>query len=404
MVFKRNTLRNTRTFKQSTSINSSNVKITQSKPVSYKKPTRYVNKIYNQNKDWSVNSTIKSILDPVPEADAYESYDPNAGYADGKFQAPDGETYVSEGNAKFYPKEGETPYNPYGQHEKTKDMESKYTTTFGEHLDKVGPLGVVKGAIEELTGNPHLFTSYDDPFHPNNYKKMGASGAQEEDPNNQFWLDQKNQQGQGQEQGQEQNNTDSEFKFRDSLPISEIPVNPKLVNPVKDATGFGVVDYIGNNVQTQYYKLGSEVSKDQHLGALNKQSLYKFENLVQSNFSTLVSNPNALNENSFKEIKNLINNSNIPNTDKKRLLEEYKKKKIKYQKTQGNKTSTPWVFDTSSGIKPNEAESLSLKIADGTITKKELNKWKVFTGQDLPKGVTKPDGSMPKILTYKDLF
>lgn len=198
----------------------------------------------------------------------------------------------------------------------------------------------------------------------------------------------------------------SEFKFRDSLSIREMPVNPKLVNPVKDATGFGVVDYIANNVQTQYYKLGKEVNKDQHSQALNQQSLYRFENLVQNKFSTLISTPNALNEDSFKDIKNLINNSNIPNADKKRLLKEYKNKKTNYQKAVGTyKTDTPWLFDTSSGRKPNEAEALSLKIADGTITKKELDKWKLLTGST-PKGgtVTVKGGSMPKILTYEDLF
>jgi len=197
-----------------------------------------------------------------------------------------------------------------------------------------------------------------------------------------------------------------EFKFRDSLSISEMPVNPKPVNPVKNATGFGVVDYIANNVQTQYYKLGSEVNKDQHSQALNQQSLYQFENLVQDKFSTLISTPNALNEDSFKNIKNLINNSNIPNVDKKRLLKEYKNKKTNYQKAIGTyKTDTPWLFDTSSGRKPNEAEALSLKIADGTITKKELDKWKLLTGS-MPKGgtVTVKGGSMPRILTYEDLF
>ena len=60
MVFKRNTLRNTRKFKQSTSINSSNVKITQSKPVSYKKPT------------------VKTIIQPTSVSQGRQNY--NTGY------------------------------------------------------------------------------------------------------------------------------------------------------------------------------------------------------------------------------------------------------------------------------------------------------------------------------------
>ena len=78
-------------------------------------------------------------------------------------------------------------------------------------------------------------------------------------------------------------------------------------------------------------------------------------------------------------------------------IKEYKNKNTNYQKFNN---------DPSSGRKPNEAETLSLKIADGTITRKELNKWNLLTGQDLPKSgkVTTKDGSMPRILTYKDLF
>ena len=235
MVFKRNTLRNTRTFKQSTSINTSNINTGNINPVPQpvinKKRTTY--KSGSGSGGWAVSDSIKGILDPLPQADAV--YDTNAGYADGKFQAPDGGTYVSEGNAKFYPKEGETPYNPYGQHEKTKDMESKYTTTYGGHLDKVGWGGVITGAIGELVGNKHIFTPYDDPSHPNNYKEMGAA-AEVANPNEQFWEDQGKQ--------DKMNEKSPEFKFRDSLSISEMPVNPKLVNPVKNATNFGVVHFL----------------------------------------------------------------------------------------------------------------------------------------------------------------
>ena len=259
-----------------------------------------------------------------------------------------------------------------------------------DHIKNSG----TKGESGGLFGGyfDHLFTSYDDPSHPNNYKEMEAAAELDKQDDSLPNITP---------------NPDSTFKIKDSLPISEIPVNPKLVNPVKDAVNFGVVDYIANDVQAQYYKLGKDVSKDQHAGALNQQSLYQFENFVQDKFSTLVRTPNALNASSFREIKDLINNSNIPNDDKKRLLKEYKAKKTNYQKSIGSyNTNTPWLFNTSSGRKPNEAETLSLKIADGTITRKELNKWKLLTGQDLPKSgkVTTKDGSMPRILTYKDLF
>ena len=85
MVFKRNTLKNTKTFKQSTSINTS--KINNPQPVKHiptKKRTTYT--AGSGSGGWAVSDSIKSILNPLPQVDATTTYDTNAGYADGKFQ------------------------------------------------------------------------------------------------------------------------------------------------------------------------------------------------------------------------------------------------------------------------------------------------------------------------------
>ena len=77
--------------------------------------------------------------------------DGSAGDAGGKFQPPDGGKYDAvSANADKVPWPDD--YNPYGQNERTKDMQSKYsgTTNVGEHIENVGWGGIVTGAIGEL--------------------------------------------------------------------------------------------------------------------------------------------------------------------------------------------------------------------------------------------------------------
>jgi len=359
MGFREATQRN-QNFKKSTSISTSNINKVNVPPA-----TKRPSPASQHNTDWRMKDLIPSF--ETPKAYADEVYDTNIAAADA------GTKFTQEG------------YDPNFDGIKEKNQDDLKMSLY----DKNDPTQI-HDKVPFMIG-AYDFANWRWDFGGDGHTSRGASGEEQ----------------QGSTPTPEPTpEPTQEFKFRDSLSISEMPVNPKPVNPVKNATGFGVVDYIANNVQTQYYKLGSEVNKDQHSQALNQQSLYQFENLVQDKFSTLISTPNALNEDSFKNIKNLINNSNIPNVDKKRLLKEYKNKKTNYQKAIGTyKTDTPWLFDTSSGRKPNEAEALSLKIADGTITKKELDKWKLLTGS-MPKGgtVTVKGGSMPRILTYEDLF
>ena len=405
MVFKRNTLKNTKTFKQSTSINTSKINNTQPvKHIPIKKRTTYT--AGSGSGGWAVSDSIKSILNPLPESDA-TTYDPNAGFADGNFQPKDGGTYVATGNKEFYPKEGETPYNPYGQHEKTKDMKPKYFTTYGEHLDKVGWGGVITGAIAELTGNKHLFTSYDDPSHPR-YNEMGVSAEEQQpeltpEPNpDEVKLDPYPKLTQGPQAGGWSENKQGKRVDAKKPEGSTLGIIRDYVPVTEDKT-------FGNEFRTSFYDLPGNVSESQHQAALDKQSMYKFENHIQKSFHTMLrgSGPgNRINEQNFLDLKSQINQSNISQGKKDDMISEYTNKISNYQKAAGGYgTANPWSFGTSSPKTPNKAEKLKQKIDSGTATAKDINQYKTLTGQPLYSGVTPAAGTIkPKVLTYKDLF
>ena len=197
-------------------------------------------------------------------------------------------------------------------------------------------------------------------------------------------------------------NPDSPLKIKDSLPISEMPWghqadtvtdDGKFATMPQGATKFTIPDYIKNEKKSQYYKLEKNVSPEKHLGALNTQSLYKFENEVQSQWQGLVSNPSLLDSTSFRALENKINDSNIPRNDKIRLIEEYKKKKKNYQMaTGGYGTDTPWSFGTISPKNPNKAETIKLKLLSGEkVSAKEMKQYAILTGTPLGSTLKKAD-------------
>ena len=157
---------------------------------------------------------------------------------------------------------------------------------------------------------------------------------------------------------------------------------------------FSIPDYVGQVERTSYYQLGKNMDSETFKKTLNKQQINKFENSIQKEWSTLVRS-GGVDDMSYLAIQQKITNSNLPIAEQQRLVGVYSKKKEKYQSATGKKSVKA----------PNEAEQLGFKIADGTITRKELDKWKLLTGST-PKGgtVTIKGGSMPKILTYEDLF
>jgi hypothetical protein len=157
---------------------------------------------------------------------------------------------------------------------------------------------------------------------------------------------------------------------------------------------FSIPDYVGQVERTSYYHLGKNMDSETFKKTLNKQQINKFENSIQKEWSTLVRS-GGVDDMSYLAIQQKITNSNLPIAEQQRLVGVYSKKKEKYQSATGKKSVKA----------PNEAEQLGFKIADGTITRKELDKWKLLTGST-PKGVTVKikGGSMPKILTYEDLF
>ncbi len=364
MVFKRNTLRNTKKFKQSTSINSSNVKITQSKPVSYKKPTRHINKTSNQNKGWSVNSTIKSILDPVPEADA-TVYDTNAGYADGKFQDDSKMSVYDENNPTQI------------------------------HVEKEPWFG---GFFEDW------LKPYDDPTHPKHEIKSAAGELDKQDivppPEVTF--------------------NDDELQprtFTDPEPLPKVDYGD--ATPGGNAS-FSVKDYVGNEERTQDIWLHPYVSSEQHQAALDRQAETKLANQIQRDYvaslrggsfdqsGNLVKGKTMMpTQQGFDSFLDKIDTYNIPISKKAEITKHYNKKKDRLGSFD---SSGMWEMGYTKSEKPNKAEQLKSKIDLGDFTGKDWDQYQTLTGNPVlysgnNSKITKADGTFkPKVLTYKDLF
>ena len=358
MVFKRNTLKNTKTFKQSTSINTS--KINNPQPVKHiptKKRTTYT--AGSGSGGWAVSDSIKSILNPLPQVDATTTYDTNAGYADGKFQ-DDSKMSVYDEN------------NPTQIHAESKFNLFDTSTWFGPPTQQYNTRDVA--AEEQQQSPPPVTPDVTDEVKLDPYPDMqqGAYGR--------GFIE----------------NKDGSF--------TKATIKP-------GSTPSYIKDYVTNEQRTSYYNLPSDVSQSAHQAALDKQSMYKFENSIQKSYSTMLrgSGPgNRINEQNFLDLKSQINNSNISQGKKDNMISEYTNKISNYQKAAGGYgTANPWSFGTSSPKNPNKAEKLKQKIDSGTATEKDINQFKTLTGQSLYSGgiAYKSDGTIkPNVLTYKDLF
>lgn len=344
MVFKRNTLRNTRTFKQSTSINTSNIN---------------TNNISNK-------PPVKTIIQPTSVSQGRQNY--NTGY-------------TSDWRLKDLFSTTPVAYADRGD-----NFEKIAETDF-----KVDPKAESLGTYEELYNSPGGHRQNAGGRYSATEAEATPSSQEIKDSHSETFLFTPGQ-----------SNPDSELKIKDSIPINKLPWghqadavtdDGKFATMPQGATKFTIPDYIENERNSQYYKLGKNVSPEKHLGALNTQSLYKFENEIQSQWQGLVSNPSLLDSTSFRSLENKINDSNIPRNDKTRLIEEYKKKKKNYQKAAGGYgTDTPWSFGNVSSKTPNKAETIKLKLLSGEqVSAKEMKQYSILTGTTLGSSLRKAD-------------
>ena len=343
MVFKRNTLRNTRTFKQSTSINTSNINT------------------------GNINPVPQPVSQPTSVSQGRQNY--NTGY-------------TSEWRLKDL-----FPTTPVAYADRGDNFEKITETDF-----KVDPTAESLGTYEDLYNSPggHRQNTGGGRYSTN--EAAATPSSQEiKDAHSETFLFTPGQ-----------SNPDSELKIKDSIPINKLPWghqadavtdDGKFATMPQGATKFTIPDYIKNEKNSQYYKLGKNVSPEKHLGALNTQSLYKFENEIQYQWQGLVSNPSLLDSTSFRALENKINDSNIPRNDKTRLIEEYKKKKKNYQKAAGGYgTDTPWSFGNVSSKTPNKAETIKLKLLSGEqVSAKEMKQYSILTGTPLGSSLKKAD-------------
>jgi len=417
MVFRRNTLKNTKTFKQinKTSSGSSNIKTLSTKqniptPQTSKhmsgsgsrseEPKRQTYRT-NSTKEWSLSSIFPEIVPPEAYADTGEIYDPSAGDAGGKFQPPDGGKYDAvSANADKVPWPDD--YNPYGQNERTKDMQSKYsgTTNVAKHAENIGWGGIITGAISELVGNPHLFTPLNDPSHP---RYVGKAVVAEEDQStatpaiipvvkDEVKLDPYPDMTQGAQAGGWSKTAKGEDVY---------------AKKPEGSTLGSISDYVNNEQRSSFYNLPDNVSAEKHQAALDRQSMAKFENSIQKSYTTMLSGSGPgkrMNEENFLNLKSQINNSNISQGKKDDLISEYTNKIAKYQKTAGGYgTDTPWSFGNSQPKNPNKAERLQNKLdSGGQLSEKERNYLAVVTGKN--KAPQYDSIGMGQVPDYAEMF
>ena len=338
MVFKRNTLRNTKTFKQSTSINTSNINTgnTNIKPIVQKRKTYTAG---SGSGEWAVSDSIKSILDPLPQTHANIAADqpPIIGKTppaniDENFTVPDG-------------KEEAVWYNPlswFGNIDLGPGTNPNYTN---READATPPPPVVAFNDDELKQD---------------LKPLGPMT-------------------QGAQAGGWHKQEDGIIK--------------KATQPSGSTPGL-IKDYVNNEQRSSFYNLPSHVSQSAHQAALDKQSMYQFENSIQKSFTTMIrdSGPdNRFNQNNFDALKTKINQSNISDKNKKNLISEYTNKITNYQKAAGGYgTDTPWAFGTSTPKNPNKAEKLKKKIESGEqVSDKEMKQFSILTQTPLGSNLKK---------------
>ena len=366
MVFKRNTLRNTRTFKQSTSINTSNINtnnISNKPPVkTIIQPTSVSQGRQNYNTGYTSDWRLKDLFKTNPPAYAEE-------------EIPDiSETTPTE---KRFGMDKYDGHNPGFEKIETINNNSEYDWQIGALHSKDGELGwnfsptihtpiEAAGELDKQGSLPHVPT-------PDITANFHADGLPIDE------MPRSDLQGQG---------------F-----FHNIITDKKAVATAKEGHElFDIPDYVDNEVRSSYYGLGMDVTPEAHTKAINKQQLRKFENSLQKDWSTLIRN-NEVDDVTYLNLQMRIGEANISAAEKKRLFGVFQKKK---NRLQGTSVSSPKT--------PNKAEQLKSKIDSGNFTGKDWDQYQTLTGNPVlysgnKSKITKADGTFkPKVLTYKDLL
>jgi len=371
MVFKRNTLRNTRTFKQSTSINTSNINtnnISNKPPVKTTiQPTSVSQGRQNYNTGYTSDWRLKDLFKTNPPAYAEE--------------IPDISEVTGTPEPTSTPIEKRFGMDKYDGHNagfekiETVNNNSEYDWQLGALHSKDGILGF-------SFGTPTIHT-------PN--EAAGELDKQGSVPTPDITAD-----------------FHAEGLPIDEMPRSDLQGQGSFNNPITDKTTFAtakeghelfdIPDYVNNEVRSSYYGLGMNITPEVHTNTINKQQLRKFENSLQKDWSTLVRS-NAVDDVTYLNLQMRIGEANISAAEKKRLIGVFQKKK---NKLQGTSVSSP--------RNPNKAEQLKSKIDSGNFTGKDWDQYQTLTGNPVlysgnKSKVTRADGTFkPKVLTYKDLF
>ena len=377
MVFRRNTLKNTKTFKRSrfTSSGTSNINTLSTKQnIPTPQTTKHVSGSNNRSeepkrqtyktsstKEWSLKSIFPEIVGNEAHAELDETSIPESPVTSPDFHDP---SAANEIISYHHTSSDTVGKKPPPQKE---DFNLFDTTTW------FGPPTVYQGnpaaaddnptaAEEDLAAVPSaVIPELEDEVKTDSYPKpdpmtkgpQAVGGATNKDGK---WV-----------------STSIPEGFTIGTTVDSVPVT-------KDKT-------FGNEYRTSLYNIPSHISPSAHQKALNTQAMYKFENHIQSSFSTMLrgSGPgNRLNQDNFLDLKSQINSSNISQSKKDDMISEYTNKITNYQKAAGGYgTSDPWSFGTVSSKNPNKAERLQNKLDSGKrLTEKERKYLAVVTGKN----------------------
>jgi hypothetical protein len=398
MVFRRNTLKNTKTFKQinKTSSGSSNINTLSTKqniptPQTSKhvsgsssrseEPKRQTYKT-NSTKEWSLSSIFPEIVPPEVYADTgEESPIPESPVESQQYYDTNSALINSQ---KFTDKDG------------VYDMKSAAADSGSE---KIHPVNKQPNWIDSVVTNFYNWRDENFSILPTSNKYEGNPATAEEDPS-------------AVPSAVIPELKDEPFPKMESGPQSiggAYNKDNKWVSAKskEGSTISTIFDYGNNEFRTGSYNLPSNVSQSAHQAALDRQAMYKFENQIQSAYSTMLreSGPgNRLNEKNFLNLKSQINQSNISQSKKDDMISEYTNKITNYQKAAGGYgTSNPWSFGTKSSSNPNKAERLQNKLdSGGQLTEKERKYLAVVTGKN--KAPQYDSIGMGQVPDYGEMF
>ena len=120
-----------------------------------------------------------------------------------------------------------------------------------------------------------------------------------------------------------------------------------------DTFKFDMKTYADNTTKSVFYNPGKIVSHDAFQDVLDKQSLGKFENVIQGAWHKMVTNKSGSKE-GFDKLMSDIKKSGIKQHQKDTLTEEYTKKRKKYKQAFGGSDANPWETGTDWETKPNK--------------------------------------------------